>query len=72
MSDFGFEAILRHHSELIARWKHAISLMKAGKMGTNGTRDGRVVDTTQETISDFETYIAGLEAIDAGINKRGI
>jgi hypothetical protein len=52
-----------HLRELVARWRHAIEKMKSGQMATSGIRDGRIVDTTQETIADFDAFIAEIEPI---------
>lgn len=45
----------------IKQWRSAIKAMKAGKFSTHAARNGRIVDTTQETIHQYSVYISDME-----------
>jgi hypothetical protein len=53
----------------IEQWATSIELMRAGKLGTSAMRDGRLTDTTQETIATQLAYIAELKDVIALIER---
>ncbi len=63
------DRLLEICQEQAARFGHSIEMMKKGAMGTSGMREGRIVDTTQETIDEYLILKADLEATIARIEN---
>ena len=64
------ERIIEICRDYIAQFSKSIELMRAGRMGTSGWRNERMVDTTQETISEQLALIAKLEDTIAEIETH--
>lgn len=58
--------------EYISQWQNSIGLMEKGSMRTHEVRDGRIVDTTEETILVQRKLIADLESTISKIETRQI
>ncbi len=58
----------------IAQWTASVEMLRAGRLGTSAMRDGRLTDTTEETIDTQLAYIAELKDVIAeieGPNAKG-
>jgi len=66
-SQNGRKRILSICRQKVAEMEQSVRLMKGGKMGTSGLKNGRIVSTTQETIIQHEEWIAALRATIARI-----
>lgn len=62
--------VLKVLHEQVSLWNVVISLMESGKVGTHEVRDGRTVDTTEETIADRKLRVLEFEKLIAKIEKH--
>lgn len=54
----------------VANWEKSIELMEKGYMSTGEIRDGKGIDTTNETIEDRKRRTAELKALISEHDKK--